>query len=71
MLRAKVITTANIDDITEINGGVRPSRKTLNDNTFFVYDLWSDRPNEIIDRAEFHSRFDYTNDPVDNTIIEK
>lgn len=69
-LFAKVVTTASIDVITELNDGVRPHRETLNGNTFFVYGDGDNDMNLLIDRETFEHNFKWRDDSTtDNEVV--
>lgn len=72
-LFAKLITPATIDEITEINDGVRPAEETLNDNTFYVYpDKHTDDYALILDRSVFEKRFRWLDvNSIDNIVVKR
>ncbi len=74
MLFAMTITPKNIDEITELNAGVRPAKKTMNDHTFFVYSDISDPDfhNEILARSDFEKTYRYLDrSSNDNAVAKK
>lgn len=75
MLRAKIINENTIDEITELNGGVRPDPECLETKTYFVYSD-TDDPNEIdfydtiLDDEDFHKMFRFSDtDDNENTVV--
>lgn len=73
MFFAKLIAPETIDEITELNAGVRPADETMDNHTFFVYcEESDDTPSEIMTRSEFRKKFrwqDVTSD--DNVVVHR
>ncbi len=67
---AKLITPATIDEITELNDGLRPPDETLNDNTFFVYsDSHTDIATAILPRDVFQKKYRWHDVNSDDNIV--
>lgn len=73
MFFAKLITLDTIDEITDLNGGVRPADETMDNHTFFVYSEASDdTPAEILTRAEFRKKFRWQDlNSTDNVVVHR
>ena len=70
MYFAKLITPNTIDEITQINGGVRPDDSTLN-NTFFVYSDLPDVACDIVSRKVFRRDYRWLNPNTEDNIVLK
>lgn len=70
MFFAKVITPETIDEITDLNGGVRPADETMNGHTFYVYcEESDDTPAEILTRSEFRKKFRWQDVNSDDNVV--
>lgn len=69
-LFAKVVTSATIDEITKLNGGVKPHQSTLEIDTFFIYSDDENTPNLLVTRETFERDFAWENDDsADNVVV--
>jgi hypothetical protein len=71
-IRAKVVTRANIDEITSLNDGVRVSDECLKNPTFFTYSTDDeDFYNELMTKDDFHAKYRWSDATSNENLIEE